>query len=144
MLLLSPERQYNGDELIEPFPKTYEEWKEKKKKEKKHHHKSSKKSHKKSRRKDKERDSKGGGGGVNETDKPPPLPIKEIAIRSSSDSAAGSAGGGRAPARALQRETVTVHPAAATPAAEARWPSEHVEALSRCPGDHSTAAAPPA
>ena len=103
VLLLSPERQYNGDELIEPFPKTYEEWKEKKKKEKKHHHKSSKKGHKKGPRKDKERDSKGGGG-VNETDKPPPLPIKEIAIRSSSDSAAGSAGGGGSAIRGAKQD----------------------------------------
>lgn len=104
VLLLSPERQYTGDELIEPFPKTYEEWKEKKKKEKKHHHKSSKKSHKKSRRKDKERDSKGGGGVNNEMDKPPPLPIKEIAIRSSSDSAAGSTGGGGSAIRGATKD----------------------------------------
>ncbi len=70
-----------GELIIEPLPKTYEEWKERNEKKKKHKHKSSKKSHKKSRKKDKERE------GISDTSsakKLPPIPIKEIAIMSSS------------------------------------------------------------
>ena len=78
---------YVPGELIEPFPKTYEEWKEKKEKKKKQKHKSSKKSHKKSRKKDREREDE------LSANKLPPIPIKEIAIMSSSGNSATTAEG---------------------------------------------------
>jgi len=71
-----------GEIIIEPFPKTFEEWKEKKEKKKKQKHKSSKKSHKKSRKKDKEREEN--IVDTSSANKLPPIPIKEIEIMSSS------------------------------------------------------------
>ena len=71
-----------GEELIEPFPKTFEEWKEKKEMKKKQKHKSSKKSHKKSsRKKEKLREDSAEG---------PPIPITEIAIKAPAAPAAAS------------------------------------------------------
>lgn len=76
----------SGELIIEPLPKTYEEWKERNEKKKKHKHKSSKKSHKKSRKKDKEREDNNDTSSAN---KVPPIPIKEIAIMSSSGNPRG-------------------------------------------------------
>ncbi|KAL7494852.1 hypothetical protein ACHAWT_005727 [Skeletonema menzelii] len=78
----------SGEYIIEPLPKTFEEWKEKKeKKKKKQKYKSSKRSHKKSRKKDRERED------TSSANKLPPIPIKEIAIMSSSGNFATAAGG---------------------------------------------------
>ena len=78
----------SGEFIIEPLPKTFEEWKEKKEKKKKQKHKSSKKSHKKSRKKDREREDTSSANNL------PPIPIKEIAIMSSSGNSATAAEGG--------------------------------------------------
>lgn len=79
-----------GELIIEPLPKTFEEWKERNdEKKKKHKHKSSKKSHKKSRKKDKEREDNNDTSSAN---KVPPIPIKEIAIMSSSSNPRGGGG----------------------------------------------------
>mmetsp|Transcript_10720 Transcript_10720/g.23743 ORF Transcript_10720/g.23743 Transcript_10720/m.23743 type:complete len:425 (-) Transcript_10720:189-1463(-) len=80
----SPSRTNNGEELLEPFPKTFEEWqkkKEKKHKSKKHHKKSSKSGSRSSKSRDKqpreqEQDVENVGTG-----KAPP-PIMEISIQS--------------------------------------------------------------
>jgi len=91
-------RRHDGNELIEPFPKTFEEWKEEKEKKKKQKHKSSKKSHKKSRKRDKERDDNMAESSSS-ANKLPPIPIKEIAIMSSSRDSSGAAAARQSPDR---------------------------------------------